>query len=86
MVVITSKAEAGHSEMGTGVDRAVYQQLKGIGDRLLAGVGLVAISPVLLVISVIIRLDSPGNAVFVQERVGMGTAGSSRPTSSERCS
>jgi lipopolysaccharide/colanic/teichoic acid biosynthesis glycosyltransferase len=70
MVVITSKAEAGHAERGTGVNRAVYPQLKGIGDRLLAGVGLVAISPVLLMIAVIIRLDSPGNALFVQERVG----------------
>jgi lipopolysaccharide/colanic/teichoic acid biosynthesis glycosyltransferase len=70
MVVITSKAETGLAERGTDVDRAVYPQLKAIGDRLLAGVGLVAISPVLLAIAVMIRLDSPGKPLFIKERVG----------------
>jgi lipopolysaccharide/colanic/teichoic acid biosynthesis glycosyltransferase len=38
---------------------------------LLAGLGLLATLPLWLVIVVAIRLDSPGPAIFVQERVGI---------------
>ncbi len=45
--------------------------LKNIFDRVMAGVGLVILSPVLLVIAVLIRLKSPGAPViFRQKRVG----------------
>ena len=37
-----------------------------------AAVGLVVLAPVLGLIGVLIRLDSPGPALFIQERVGLG--------------
>jgi len=39
-------------------------------DVALAGAGLAALAPALATIAVAIRLDSPGDALFVQERVG----------------
>ncbi|UCB42533.1 MAG: sugar transferase [Dehalococcoidales bacterium] len=47
-----------------------YQLWKGILDRLVALLALVIVSPLLILIAVIIRLDSPGNPFFHQERVG----------------
>jgi lipopolysaccharide/colanic/teichoic acid biosynthesis glycosyltransferase len=48
----------------------LYLKLKSFGDRVLAGVLLVALLPVLLAISAVIALDSPGGAIFRQRRVG----------------
>ena len=51
--------------------RRLYESvLKRLLDITLACIALVAISPVWLVIVVAIRLDSPGPAIFVQDRVG----------------
>ncbi len=45
--------------------------LKNIFDRVMAGLGLVILSPVLLVIAVLIRIKSTGApAIFKQKRVG----------------
>jgi len=46
--------------------------LKRATDIFVAGVGLVLISPLLLLIAVGIRLTSPGHALFIQDRVGRG--------------
>ena len=46
--------------------------VKRATDVLVAGVGLVVISPLLLIIGVAIRLTSPGPALFIQDRVGRG--------------
>src|SRR5579884_795619 len=43
-------------------------------DVLLSAVGLVVFSPLLLLAAVLIRLDSPGPALFRQWRVGRGGA------------
>jgi lipopolysaccharide/colanic/teichoic acid biosynthesis glycosyltransferase len=43
---------------------------KRIFDVVLAGLGLVLLSPVLLIVALLIRLDSPGPVFFRQERVG----------------
>lgn len=40
-------------------------------QRMVALVGLILISPVLLVTALLIRLESPGNAIFKQTRVGL---------------
>jgi exopolysaccharide biosynthesis polyprenyl glycosylphosphotransferase len=49
----------------------VYESVvKRALDIFLASLGLVAILPIWLVIVLAIRLDSPGPAIFVQERVG----------------
>jgi Undecaprenyl-phosphate glucose phosphotransferase len=40
-------------------------------DLLLSAVGLIAISPALLALAISVKLDSPGPALYAQERVGM---------------
>jgi len=45
--------------------------LKEIGERAAAALLLVAVAPAFLVIGVLLRLDSPGGAIFRQERVGL---------------
>ncbi|MET0449838.1 MAG: exopolysaccharide biosynthesis polyprenyl glycosylphosphotransferase [Aeromicrobium sp.] len=45
--------------------------VKGVVDRLAAAVLLVVLSPLLLLAAIVIRLDSPGPAVFRQTRVGL---------------
>jgi len=45
--------------------------LKRVLDLVLAGLGLLATLPIWLAIVVAIRLDSPGKALFVQDRVGI---------------
>ncbi len=43
---------------------------KIVSDRLIALLGLVLVSPVLLLITLIIKLETPGPAIFKQTRVG----------------
>ncbi|MDY0148750.1 MAG: sugar transferase [Kiritimatiellia bacterium] len=48
-----------------------FQQItKRIFDLTLAFVGLVLLSPVLLIVAVVVRATSPGPALFIQDRVG----------------
>jgi Undecaprenyl-phosphate glucose phosphotransferase len=47
------------------------QTLKRSTDLVLAGMGLMLLSPVLLVIAVLIRLESPGPILFRQKRIGL---------------
>ena len=47
------------------------QTLKRSTDLVLAGVGLMLLSPLLLVIAVLIRLESPGPIFFCQKRIGL---------------
>lgn len=44
--------------------------LKRTGDFILATLALIILSPVMLIIAVLIRFDSPGVSLFVQERPG----------------
>ncbi len=46
------------------------QLAKSVVDRCAAAAGLLVLSPVLVAIAIAIRLDSPGPALFRQERVG----------------
>lgn len=50
----------------------VHRFLKAVLDRTAAAVGLLLLSPLLVVIAVCIRLDSHGPVLFRQERVGLG--------------
>jgi exopolysaccharide biosynthesis polyprenyl glycosylphosphotransferase len=51
--------------------RLIYESvLKRLVDVLLSSLGLIAALPVWLAIAVAIKLDSPGPAIFVQDRVG----------------
>ena len=45
--------------------------LSPVLQRMVALVGLILISPVLLITALLIRLESPGNAIFKQTRVGL---------------
>lgn len=48
----------------------VYHVSKRAVDCVLAGIGLIALSPLFLLIAIVIRLDSPGPVLFSQLRVG----------------
>ena len=49
-----------------------YRIAKRVLDIVVASLGLVLIAPLMLVIAAMIRLDSPGPAIFRQERIGQG--------------
>lgn len=51
-------------------DEALYFTVKRTADLILAGLLIVALSPVIAVIALAIKLDSPGPVFFRQERVG----------------
>jgi lipopolysaccharide/colanic/teichoic acid biosynthesis glycosyltransferase len=51
--------------------KRVYQEyIKRLIDSVLALLALICLWPVMIVISVLIQLDSPGPALFIQERIG----------------
>lgn len=47
-----------------------YYALKRLSDLILASIGVLVLSPLMLVIGIIIRVDSKGKALFAHERVG----------------
>ena len=49
----------------------MYQRMKRGMDLILASIGLVVLSPVLVILIVAIKLDSPGPVLFRQKRVGI---------------
>ena len=58
-------------ELNEGEQEAVsYYRLKRIVDVAIVVVSLVFLLPLLIIIGIIVKLDSPGSAIFVQERVG----------------
>jgi lipopolysaccharide/colanic/teichoic acid biosynthesis glycosyltransferase len=56
--------------LNEGRDNAVYFYCKRFMDLFLAMLLLVVLSPLMLLIAILIRLDTPGPIIFVQERVG----------------
>jgi exopolysaccharide biosynthesis polyprenyl glycosylphosphotransferase len=59
-------------ELGSPVLKARALISKRIVDVIVSGILLLLLSPLLLVIMVAIRLDSPGSPFFFQERAGLG--------------
>ncbi|MDF2144477.1 sugar transferase [Knoellia sp. p5-6-4] len=49
-----------------------HRAIKSALDRTAAAIGLVAASPLLMVIAAAIRRDSPGPVLYCQERIGYG--------------
>jgi exopolysaccharide biosynthesis polyprenyl glycosylphosphotransferase len=45
--------------------------VKGVADRLIAALALILLSPLMLTLTVLIRLTSPGPALFRQTRIGI---------------
>jgi lipopolysaccharide/colanic/teichoic acid biosynthesis glycosyltransferase len=64
-------AEVATVECAPASGRRVQYAIKRVLDILLASVGLVLLSPILLGIIVVVKLSSPGSVFFLQERVGM---------------
>ncbi len=52
-------------------DSYAPSRLRTLFAQFLAGVALLLLSPVILIVSLLIRLDTPGPAFFVQERYGL---------------
>ena len=48
-----------------------YRYIKRIIDILLSGLAIIILSPLLLILCIAIKLDSPGPIFFTQKRVGM---------------
>lgn len=65
-------AEAGAGWRPVGRYGRLSERLKGALDRTLALIGLIATSPVLALIAIAVRMDSPGPALFRQTRIGRG--------------
>lgn len=59
-------------ELGAPVLKAQAVIIKRVVDLVGAAVGLVLLAPVLLLIAIAIRLDSPGPVFFTQDRAGLG--------------
>jgi lipopolysaccharide/colanic/teichoic acid biosynthesis glycosyltransferase len=53
-----------------GESRRLHHWLKNVLDIVIAVLALVAFSPVLLIIALAVKLDSPGPAIFKQKRIG----------------
>ncbi|MBL8160437.1 MAG: sugar transferase [Anaerolineae bacterium] len=51
-------------------ENLIYNLIKRVMDLVLASIGLVVLSPLLLLIAILIKLDSPGPAMFTQVRAG----------------
>lgn len=48
-----------------------YTPIKRTIDVLLSGIGILVLSPILLILCIAIKLDSPGSILFTQKRVGI---------------
>ncbi|MEG2184301.1 MAG: sugar transferase [Cloacibacillus sp.] len=51
-------------------DKHIYTMIKRAADIILSSVGLVLLSPLLLAIALLIKLDTPGPIFFKQKRIG----------------
>lgn len=49
----------------------IYTPIKRTIDVLLSGIGILVLSPILLILCIAIKLDSPGPILFTQKRVGI---------------
>lgn len=56
---------------GVSVSNRGYDITKRFIDILLSVCGLILLSPLLIIISILIKLESKGNVIFVQDRVGL---------------
>lgn len=54
-------------------ENVLYNLLKRLMDIVFASMGLLVLSPIFLLVGVLIRLDSPGPVIYVQQRAGKRT-------------
>jgi lipopolysaccharide/colanic/teichoic acid biosynthesis glycosyltransferase len=51
-------------------ENPIYNLFKRLMDIAAASIGLIVLAPVMLIVAILIRLDSPGPIVYVQQRAG----------------
>lgn len=68
--MLTQPHESGHYELQS--CHCLPEMLKRMFDLVLAILGLIALSPVMLAAALAVRWDSPGPALYRQLRVGLG--------------
>jgi exopolysaccharide biosynthesis polyprenyl glycosylphosphotransferase len=59
-------------ELGKVDDRVLGSKIKRVMDVILAGLGLLVVSPLMLLIAALVKVSSPGPVLHTQERVGKG--------------
>lgn len=72
---LTGRVQIDHlseNALGTLAPDQSYAFLRSVAERLIAGLGLLLLSPILVAVSFAIRMDSKGPALFLQDRVGQG--------------
>ncbi|MDV4150312.1 sugar transferase [Clostridium sp. AL.422] len=52
-------------------ERVIYNSAKRILDFILSTLGLIILSPILVIVAILIKLESKGPAIFSQQRVGL---------------
>ena len=52
------------------MSKNIYKKIKRILDFILAFVGIIIISPILLIVAICIKIDSKGPVIFKQKRLG----------------
>lgn len=70
---LTGRVEVEHlseNTLGSLNPNHVFLQLKGLVDAILAAVLLVLLTPLLIIVAFVVKLDSPGPALFRQRRTG----------------
>lgn len=70
---LTGRVELEHlseTSFGTLSPPQAYAVPKHVFDRLSAAIALVILSPLLAIVAILIRLDSPGPSIFRQQRIG----------------
>ncbi len=65
-----SRSTLDHESATTTSKHVIYQMSKRVLDVSLAILALILLAPIMLVVALAIRLDSPGPALFKQQRVG----------------
>lgn len=65
--------DEGGVEVLTKGESIAYKFLKRTLDIVLSAIGLVILSPVLLIVAILIKLESSGPVIFAQKRVGLNS-------------
>lgn len=69
-VVAPTSGEKSELWLDDKIDSSLYFYSKRTLDIILASLALIVLSPIMLIIAILIKLDSSGPALFIQERVG----------------
>lgn len=64
-----AQRSSGKAQRGSG-QRSMYGLIKAVGDIAAAAVGMVLVGPLMLLIALAVKLDSPGPVFFSQKRCG----------------